>query len=63
MKKVLKIVVIILIIVFIVIQFIRPSKNIGEVIDSNQITAAHQVADDVQHFSNVEGLINHLHQN
>ena len=48
MKKVLKTVLIVLIIAFIVIQFIRPPKNSGEEIAANQITAIHQVPDDVQ---------------
>ncbi len=48
MKKVLKIILGILIIIFIVIQFIRPSKNATEEIAANQITAVQQVPDDVQ---------------
>ena len=48
MKKVLKTVVTIIVIVFIVIQFIRPTKNAGAEISANQITALHQVPADVQ---------------
>ncbi len=48
MKKILKTVLIVLLIALIVIQFIRPSKNEGEEIAANQITAIHQVPDDVQ---------------
>ncbi|MEO9147125.1 MAG: heme-binding domain-containing protein [Ginsengibacter sp.] len=48
MKKVLKTLLAILLIAFIIIQFIRPSKNEGEEIASNQITAAQQVPEDVQ---------------
>ncbi|MEO7315276.1 MAG: heme-binding domain-containing protein [Ginsengibacter sp.] len=48
MKKVLKIISIILVIAFIIIQFIRPSKNAGEEIAANQITAVQQVPADVQ---------------
>jgi hypothetical protein len=48
MKKALKTVLIILLIVFIIIQFIRPQKNAGEEIASNQITAIQQIPDDVQ---------------
>jgi hypothetical protein len=53
MKKVLKIVLAIIIIIFIVIQFIRPTKNVGEEIAANQITAVQQVPDDVQHILKV----------
>jgi hypothetical protein len=48
MKKILKTVLIVLLIAFIVIQFIRPSKNAGEEIAANQITAVQQVPGDVQ---------------
>jgi hypothetical protein len=48
MKKILKTVLIVLLIAFIVIQFIRPSKNAGEEIAANQITAVQQVPEDVQ---------------
>lgn len=47
MKKILKIIATILIISFIVIQFIRPSRNAGVEIAANQITAVQQVPDDV----------------
>ncbi|MEO9210884.1 MAG: heme-binding domain-containing protein [Ginsengibacter sp.] len=61
MKKTLKIVAIIFIIAFIVIQFIRPSKNIGEEIAANQITAVQQVPDDVQQILKVS--CNDCHSN
>ena len=61
MKKVLKIVVIILIIAFIIIQFISPSKNAGEEIASNQITAVQQVPEDVQQILQVS--CNDCHSN
>jgi hypothetical protein len=61
MKKTLKIVVIIFIIAFIIIQFIRPSKNIGEEIAANQITAVQQVPDDVQQILKVS--CNDCHSN
>lgn len=48
MKKILKIVLIIVIIAFIIIQFIRPTKNAGEEIAASQITAVQQVPDNVQ---------------
>jgi hypothetical protein len=48
MKKALKTVLIVLLIVFIIIQFIRPKKNAGEEIASNQITATQQIPGDVQ---------------
>ncbi|MEO8961038.1 MAG: heme-binding domain-containing protein [Ginsengibacter sp.] len=47
MKKVLKTVLIVLLIAFIVIQFFRPEKNIGEEIAANQITAVQPVPDNV----------------
>ena len=48
MKKVIKTVLIILLIALIIIQFIRPAKNQGEEIATNQITAVQLVPDDVQ---------------
>ena len=47
MRKVFKTILIILLIAFIVIQFIRPSKNAAEEIAANQITAKHPVPDSV----------------
>ncbi|MEO5967328.1 MAG: heme-binding domain-containing protein [Ferruginibacter sp.] len=47
MKKILKVLAIILLIAFIIIQFIRPSKNAGEEISTNQISAAQIVPDDI----------------
>lgn len=47
-KKISKVFLIIIIIAFIAIQFIRPEKNTGEEIAQNQITAIHQIPDDVQ---------------
>lgn len=47
-KKILKIVLIVLLIGFIIIQFIRPSKNAGEEIAANQINAVQEVPADVQ---------------
>ena len=61
MKKVLKIVGVIIIIAFIVIQFISPSKNAGEEIAANQITAVQQVPDDVQQILKVS--CNDCHSN
>ncbi len=61
MKKVLKTVLIIIVIAFIVIQFIRPSKTAGEEIASNQITAIHQIPDDVQQILKVS--CNDCHSN
>ena len=48
MKNILKNVLIVLLIALVIIQFIRPSKNVGEEITANQITAVQQVPDDVQ---------------
>jgi hypothetical protein len=61
MKKVLKIVLIIIIIAFIIIQFIRPTKNAGEEIAANQITAVQNVPADVQQILNVS--CNDCHSN
>lgn len=61
MKKILKTVLLILLIVFIAIQFIRPAKNAGEEIASNQITAIHQVPEDVQQILKVS--CNDCHSN
>lgn len=48
MRRVLKTILYILIIAFIVIQFIRPSKNTGVEIAENQIAAKHPVPENVQ---------------
>jgi hypothetical protein len=48
MKKILKTLLIIIVVSFILIQFIRPPKNAGEEIASNQITAVQQVPEDIQ---------------
>ena len=61
MKKVLKTVLILLVIAFIVIQFIKPSRNAGEEIAANQITAVQQVPDDVQQILKVS--CNDCHSN
>lgn len=48
MKKVIKTVLIVLLIAFVVIQFFRPEKNLGEEIAANQITAIQNVPHNVQ---------------
>jgi len=48
MKKILKALLFFLLAVLVIIQFIRPAKNEGQEIASNQITAIHQVPEDVQ---------------
>ena len=48
MKKVLKTILVILIIAFIIIQFFKPEKNLGEEIASHQISAVQNVPADVQ---------------
>jgi hypothetical protein len=48
MKKILKVFLVIILIAFILIQFIRPTKNAGEEVAQNQITATHQIPDNVQ---------------
>lgn len=48
MKRILKTILIVLLISLIIIQFFRPSKNQGEEIATNQITAVQNVPDDVQ---------------
>ena len=48
MKRVFKVLLFVLLAVLIVIQFIRPARNAAEEIASNQITAIHQVPEDVQ---------------
>lgn len=53
MKKILKVILVIVIIAFIIIQFIRPSKNTGEEIAANQITAKYQIPQNVQQILNV----------
>lgn len=61
MKKVLKIILIILVIAFIVIQFIKPSKNTNAEIAANQITAVQQVPENVQQILKVS--CNDCHSN
>lgn len=53
MKKILKTILIVLLIAFIIIQFIRPEKNSGEEIATNQITAKYQIPQNVQQILNV----------
>lgn len=53
LKKIVKTALIILLIALIIIQFIRPVKNGGEEIVSNQITAVQQVPGDVQNILKV----------
>ena len=48
MKRILKTILIVLLIAIIIIQFFRPSKNQGEEIAANQITAVQNVPADVQ---------------
>jgi hypothetical protein len=48
MKKILKALLFLLLAVLVIIQFIRPAKNAGEEIASSQITAIHQVPENVQ---------------
>lgn len=48
MKKILKVFLVIILVAFILIQFIRPTKNAGEEVAQNQITATHQIPDNVQ---------------
>ena len=48
MKKIIKFVLIVLVIAFVTIQFFRPTKNAGEELAANQITAVNQVPQDVQ---------------
>ena len=48
MKKVIKVILIVLLIAFIVIQFFRPEKNLGEEIASDQIAAVQNVPENVQ---------------
>jgi hypothetical protein len=45
--KILKRVLLILVVIFIIIQFIRPARNTGEVNPANEITAAFVVPNDV----------------
>ncbi len=61
MKKILKALLLVLIAVFVIIQFIRPTKNAGEEIASNQITAIHQVPENVQQILKVS--CNDCHSN
>ena len=61
MKKILKALLFVLLIVFVLIQFIRPAKNKGEEIASNQITAIHQVPENVQQILKVS--CNDCHSN
>lgn len=48
MKRVLKVILVIVIIVLIAIQFIRPTKNSGEEIAGNQITAKYETPQEVR---------------
>jgi hypothetical protein len=48
MKKILKALLVIIAVAFILIQFIRPQKNAGQEIASNQITSVQQVPENVQ---------------
>ena len=48
MRKILKTVLIILLIAFIIIQFIKPPENHSGEIPANQITARHEVPENVQ---------------
>ena len=61
MKRILKTVLIVLLIAFIVIQFFKPSKNQGEEIAVNQISAVQKVPADVQQILNVS--CNDCHSN
>ena len=61
MKKILKALLFVLLIVFVLIQFIRPAKNKGEEIASNQIAAIHQVPENVQQILKVS--CNDCHSN
>ena len=61
MKKVLKIIFLILIIAFVMIQFFRPAKNLGEEIAANQITAVQDVPENVQQILKVS--CNDCHSN
>lgn len=47
MKKIIKIILVVLVIALIVIQFIKPEKNLGKEVAANQLTAIHQVPDNV----------------
>ncbi len=47
MKRIIRVVLIILLVALIIIQFIRPAKNAGEEIASNQISAVQTVPDDI----------------
>jgi hypothetical protein len=49
MKKVVRIFLAVLLVIFILIQFIRPSKNISTGIAVNDITSRYTVPDDIQH--------------
>lgn len=48
MKKVLKILLLVILIILVVIQFIRPEKNSGEEIASQQITSHYTIPENVQ---------------
>ena len=61
MKRVFKVLLFVLLAVLIVIQFIRPAKNADEEIAWNQITAIHQVPEDVQQILKVS--CNDCHSN
>lgn len=61
MKKVIKTILIVLLIALIIIQFFRPTKNSGEELVANQITAVQNVPADVQQILKVS--CNDCHSN
>ena len=61
MKKIINFVLIVLVIAFVIIQFFRPTKNAGEEIAANQITAVNKVPEDVQQILKVS--CNDCHSN
>ena len=61
MKKILKALLFVLVAALVIIQFIRPAKNAGEEIASNQITAIHPVPENVQQILKVS--CNDCHSN
>lgn len=48
MKKVIKKILIVLLIIFVLMQFIRPAKNVSNVLSSNDISTKYTVPDSVQ---------------
>ena len=48
MRRIIRIILIVLVVVLIVIQFIKPTKNAGQEIAENEITAKHSVPQNVQ---------------